>query len=307
MKLLFLRYFCILAEELHFHRAASRLAISQPPLSAAIKSLEEELGAQLFLRNSKMVQLTPAGVVFLNEAREILERLSRVGGMVRAVEEGVQGRLEIGIVGSLMYREVPGILSRFKREMPGIDVVLHELSSAEHLERLIRKQLHAAFVHGSTAPPQLKSLALKNDTFVLCLPEGHPLGAKASVDLHEVAEESFVMFAREGAPANHDNVIAIFSRAAIHPRTVHQARTWLTIVTLVAQGNGVAIVPRSVSKAGLRGVCFVPLKGAAATAPAMMAWNPNFVAPALANFIESATLTIGASGKARRSQGTEDS
>src|SRR5438132_3761212 len=125
MKLHFLKYFCVLAEELHFHRAADKLAISQPPLTAAIKSLEAELGVQLLVRSSKMVELTSAGAAFLVEAREILERVSRASDLVRAFDEGVRGRLDVGLSGSLLYREVPEIIGQFRNDMPTIDVLLH--------------------------------------------------------------------------------------------------------------------------------------------------------------------------------------
>ncbi|XAH22027.1 LysR family transcriptional regulator [Xylophilus sp. GW821-FHT01B05] len=298
MKLHYLKYFCVLAEELHFHRAASRLAISQPPLSAAIKCIEEELGAQLLLRNSKMVQLTPAGQAFLVEAREILERVDRVRGIVRAVDEGVHARLDIGMAGSLMYREVPDILARFRCEAPHVDVVLHELATVEQIDKLLRKQLHAAFVHGAVMPPQLAALPLRDDVFVLCMPEDHPHAGDAEVDLRHLAHEPFVMFSREGAPANHDNVIAIFSRAGFHPRTVHRARVWLTIVAMVAQGSGVALVPRSLANARVAGVRFVPFKGETTIAPARLAWNPDGAPPALLRFLETATHTIRRPGKA---------
>lgn len=292
MKLQYLKYFCVLAEELHFRRAASRLAISQPPLSAAIKSLEDELGAQLLLRNSKMVQLTPAGAAFLVEAREILERVARVGNVVQAADAGLHGRLDIGMAGSLLFREMPEILARFKREMPGVELVLHELSTAEQIEKLLRRQIHAGFLHASSLPAQLKSITLANDVFVVCLPERHRLADQPVLDLRELADEEFVMFSRENAPANHDKVIAIFSRAGIHPRTVHRARIWMTIVSMVAHGSGVALVPSSLAKAGIAGVRFVPFKGAPTLALAMLAWNPGFMPPALAKLTESATRML---------------
>jgi DNA-binding transcriptional LysR family regulator len=212
MKLHYLRYFCVLAEELHFHRAADRLAISQPPLSAAIKALEEELGAQLLRRNSKMVELTAAGAAFLVEAREILERVNRAGDIVRASEEGVRGRIDLGISGSLLYREVPKVLERFQSALPTVDVVMHELSSAEQVEKIGRRQLDAGFLHASHVASPLASLPLASDQYVLCLPERHPLAARKSVDLRNFAGERFVMFSREAAPSNHDNVIDLQQR-----------------------------------------------------------------------------------------------
>lgn len=292
MKLQYLKYFCVLAEELHFRRAALRLAISQPPLSAAIKALEEEMGAQLFLRNSKMVQLTPAGAAFLTEAQEILTRVSRVSSVVKAIDAGAHGRLDVGMVGSLLYREIPAILQQFRKDAPGVDLVLHELRTSEMLDQLQRRQIHAGFVHGAAAQPPLKSLPLGNDLFVLCLPERHPMADAPVVELSDLADEDFVMFSRDGSPANHDNVIAVFSRAGIHPRTVHQARIWMTIVAMVAQGIGLALVPASLAKARIAGVRFVPLKHTPAPSPAMLAWNPAMTSPALTRFIASAERTI---------------
>jgi DNA-binding transcriptional LysR family regulator len=294
MKLHYLRYFSVLAEELHFGRAAARLAITQPPLSAAIKSLEEELGVQLLLRNSKMVQLTPAGAAFVVEAHQILDRVTRATSVVKSIDSGMSGRLDIGMSPALIYREVPRIVAQFNREMPGIELVLHETPVAEQIDKLMHGQIDAGFLNGSTIPPQLKSIALKPDVFVLCVPEGHALAHKQVVDLREIAEEPFIMFSREVGPANHDNMIANFSRAGIYLRTVHQARAWLTMMAMVAEGCGVAMVPGSMARARMGGICLIPLAGPPIVAPALLAWNPTLVAPALETFIESAARTIKA-------------
>jgi DNA-binding transcriptional LysR family regulator len=292
MKLHYLRYFTVLAEELHFHRAADRLAISQPPLSAAIKALEEELGVQLLRRNSKIVELTPAGSAFLIEAREILERLSRASSLARAFSQGVQARLDIGISGSLLYREVPRIMAQFSKEAPTIEVVLRELSTAEQTDRLTRRQLDAGFLQGTQVHPQLKALPLENDEFVLCLPEKHPMAARTTADLRDFALEQFVMFSREAAPSNHDNVIAVFSNVGIHPRTAHLARTWMTIIATVSQVGGVALVPRSLTRTKIDGVRFLRLRGVPSAAPAMLTWNPNFASKELMSFVECAARVI---------------
>lgn len=294
MKLQFLRYFVVLSEELHFGRAAGKLAITQSPLSAAIKSLEEELGVRLLLRNSKMVQLTPAGAAYLVEARQILERVASANSLVKAVDKGKIGRLNIGLGASLIYREVLPIIDQFKREIPGIDIVLHELPVAEQIDRLVRGQLHAGFTNGSTVPPPLKSMGLKDDVFALHLPEKHPMADRAVVDLRELADEQFIMFPREIGPANHDNMIAIFSRAGVHPRIVHEARNWLTVMAMVSQGCGLAVLPSSLAKARMGGVRVVPFAGPPTIAPAMLAWNPTSVAPALSTFVENAARTIAA-------------
>ena len=294
MKLHALRYFVVLAEELHFGRAAARLAITQPPLSSAIKALEQELEVQLLVRDSKHVELTQAGLAFLEEVRQILERVRTASQVAKVVAKGMRGRLDIGVTGSLIYREAPMIVRRFNAQMPEVDVQLREMSSADQLEALRRGQLHAGFVNGGAAPPRLMSLPLSRDEFVLCLPADHPQAARKRVDLDKLADERFVMFSRDVAPANHDNVIAILSRAGIHPRTVHAARQWLTIVAMVANGLGVSLVPRSLSRSRVEGVRFVAFAGAAAVAPAILVWNPDFCPPALDGFIRCARQALHA-------------
>lgn len=292
MKLHLLKYFSVLAEELHFGRAASRLAITQSPLSLAIKAMEDELGAQLLVRNSKMVQLTPAGAAYLVEARQILDRVDRAAAVVKAVDSGITGRLDIGLSPSLIYREVIHVVDDFNQAVPGVDVVLHEMPLTEQQDGLMRGQLHAGFANASAIAPQLKSIPLWSDKYVLCLPEGHARADQAVVDLRDLAGERFVMFSREIGPANHDHIIAIFSRHHIHPRTVHRARTWLTVMAMVSQGCGVALVPSSMAKARMAGIRLVPFAGAAVLVPARLLWNPALMAPALATFVQSATRTL---------------
>lgn len=292
MKLHFLRYFTVLAEELHFGRAADRLAITQPPLSLAIKALEEELGVQLLLRSSKRVELTPAGSAFLEEARQILDRVARASSIALAVASGSRGRLDVGMAGSLVYRGVPAIVQRFGADTHGIELILHEMSTAEQLQGLLHGHLDAGFLNAFVVPPQLRSLPLIEDEFVLCLPAAHPRAGARSVDLADLSEERFVMFSRDVSPANYDNVIAIFSRAGVHPKTVHAARQWLTIVAMVAEGLGVSLVPRSLARSHVDNVRFVPFTGAAAISPALLVWNPARTSPGLERFIASASMTI---------------
>jgi len=288
MKLHFLRYFAVLAEELHFGRAADRLAITQPPLSSAIKALEEELGVRLFDRDSKQVQLTPAGAAFLVDVRAILERIARSRDTAKAVASGQRGRLDIGVTGSLFYRELPRILAAFGARMPNIEVTLRETGSAEQVDALLHGELHAGFINAATVPPQLASMPLRTDRLVVCLPEGHALAQRRSLRIADLAQERFVMFDRDVAPANYDNVIAAFSRAGVHPRTYHAARQWLTIIAMIANGVDIGLVPESLARCGLRGVRFVALRDMDAVSPALMAWHPAYGSAALQAFIECA-------------------
>lgn len=295
MKLHLIRYFVVLAEELHFGRAAQRLSITQPPLSSAIKALEEELGVRLLERNSKQVTLTPAGAAYLAQARLVLERLATARDAAQAVAAGMRGRLELGITGSMVYREVPHIVETFGARRPDIEVNLREMSSAEQLEALRHGQLHAGFLNAKAFPAALASLPLADDRLVCCLPEAHPLAREQSIDLKRLADENFVMFARDVAPANYDNVIAVFNRAGIHPRTRHAARQWLTVIAMVAAGLGVALVPASLAQAGMRGARLVPVRGLVPLTVGAMAWRREDAGLAvLASFIEVAREVLSA-------------
>lgn len=164
------------------------------------------------------------------------------------------------------------------------------MSKNEQVRSLLNGQLQAGFINGSAVPPQLEAVALAHDEFVLCLPKTHPMARARTVDLLDLADERFIMFARDVAPANHDNVIAIFNRAGVHRRTVHAARQWLTIVAMVAHGFGVAIVPRSLTRFLVEGVSFVRIRRSQPDAPAMLAWNPERPSAALSAFLESAAI-----------------
>jgi DNA-binding transcriptional LysR family regulator len=288
MKLHLLRYFAVLAEELHFGRAAERLAITQPPLSSSIKALEEELGVRLFERSSKHVALTPAGHAYLAEVRVVLDRVASAGEVARAVAAGLRGRLDIGVTGSMVYRDMPRIVRAFGERAPGIEVNLREMSSGEQIEALLHRQLHAGFVNASTVPPRLLCQPLVADHFMCCLPESHALAHEPSVPLTALAQETFVMFARDVAPANHDTVIALLHRAGIHPHTRHAARQWLTVVSLVALGMGVAVAPASLAQAGVQGVRFVPIAGLHHPAMGLLAWHEADDTPALRAFLDCA-------------------
>ncbi|WP_151635975.1 LysR substrate-binding domain-containing protein [Noviherbaspirillum aerium] len=294
MELRHLRYFVALAEELHFGRAALRLAITQPPLSFAIQSLEKELGIRLFERDNKHVALTPAGTAYYIEAQAILERIKLANDTARSVASGNLGRLDIGFTGSMVYRHVPRIVSGFIDQHPGIEVTLREQSSMEQIEGLQHLQLHAGFINTPHVPEGLSGLALPEDPFVCCVPDTHVLATRTHIELKELAESPFIMFAREVSPANYDNVISICRHAGFEPQTRFAARQWLTIAALVANGLGVSIVPQSLTRSAIAGARFVPIANAHAVSSAYLVWNPESKTPALQYFLDEAGKKLAA-------------
>jgi len=286
MKLRTLRYFKVLAEELHFGRAAQRLAITQPPLSAAIRSLEESLGVQLFYRTSKTVQLTPVGKAFLEEVEGILERVDRATRLVQDFDAGAQGRLIVGFASSLLYRGVADVLRRSRESLAGVTLVLQEMSSSRQIEALRRGSIDAGFGQLPSTPDFLSSLALPDDEFVLCLPSGHAKADCINVNLKQFAQDPFILCSRSSSPLLHDAVVAILAGAGVYPEDMHLGRTWLAILAMVSQGLGLAVVPKSVAAIGYPGVCWVSIEGAPAPAQARLMWLAASESALLKRFVQ---------------------
>lgn len=291
MNLQFLRYFCVLADELHFGKAAEKLFITQPPLSAAIKNLEDELGAQLFLRTNKKVELTREGLILLNEAKMILQKTEQVKSLVAASLQGIEGRVEVGLSPSLIYRGVIDAVNAFVLENPKIDVNLHELPLRRQIEHLERGLIDVGFTNAPAVPVGFNSWRLKDDIFVLCLPDNHPRADAEFLDLRELSNDAFIMFSREIGPENYMNMMNIFFQAGVNPRTVHRVSTWMSTLLLVSKGVGNAIVPASMAGANMSGVRFVPMIGMGSTAPAMMVWGQQPHASAQ-RFVECAQKVL---------------
>jgi len=273
MELRHLRYFVVLAEELHFGRAARRLAISQPPLSVAIRQLEGSVGAQLFERNSKEVRLTPAGSALQVSARHLLRQAEEAALEARDVSQGSAGRLRIGFVGAMLYRGLPQALRKFQAKHPAVRVTLAELNSGEQIAELLHDRLDFGFVHTSRMPAELRHVLLLSEPFVACLPVGHRLVRRRTVAMSSLRDEPFVLFSRNVSPDYHERILAICADAGFRPEVRHEVRHWLSVVSLVSQGMGVALVPSAMRHAALRGAVFRPLEEAAARSEAFCVWR----------------------------------
>lgn len=273
MELRHLRYFSVLAEELHFGRAARRLAISQPPLSVAIKQLEESVGARLFERNSKEVRLTPAGDALRVSARRLLAQADEAALEARDVASGSAGRLRIGFVGAMLYRGLPPALRAFQATHPAVRITLTELNSGVQISELLNDRLDLGFVHTRRVPPELQHRLLLSEPFVCCLPAGHALARKRVLAPADLREQPFVLFSREASPDYHERILSICADAGFHPEVRHEVRHWLAVVSLVSQGMGVALVPRAMRNSALRGAVFRPLDRAVAQSEAYGVWR----------------------------------
>jgi DNA-binding transcriptional LysR family regulator len=302
MELRHLRYFVATAEELHFGRAARRLAISQPPLSLTIRQLEDELGVRLLERDNKRVTLTPAGEVFLADARHVLSEAGKAQELARRVAAGKSGRLRVGFVGSMLYRGLPEYVSAFRAAAPSVVLTLTELNSAEQIDAVAQGRLDVGFVHAPQAPRDLRGISIAVEPFVACVPEDHRLARPGRMRLASLADEAFVLFARDASPAYYDSVIAVCGAAGFIPRVEFQVRHWLTVVALVARKMGVALVPEAIRTSGMKDVKFLPLLSNPVLSTSWLVWNPGRQSPARDAFLSQVTAARPLAGAAAASR-----
>ncbi len=272
MELRQLEYFVAVAEECHFTRAAQRLHVAQSGLSASIRTLERELGATLFLRSTRQVELTEAGRALLVEARRALTNVAAAKDAVAAVQGLLRGRLAVGTIQCLCTVDLPGVLARFSRAHPGVDIQLRHDSSSALIEQVRAGRLDVAFV---ARPPRIPDEVMVTplDSMpmtVACGPE-HPFADRDRVDLRELDGLPFVDYHPDwGTRDTVDRLLAangVDRHVALEVNDVH------SLLDLVANGLGVAILPGDFVHKGSR-ARFVPLDGPAPT------WDTAIVTPA---------------------------
>lgn len=282
-----LRYFLVVAEELHFGRAARRLSISQPPLSLNIQQLEASVGARLFTRNSKQVTLTAAGLAFVPAAQALLDQAAQAARLAKDVGQGMAGSLVIGFAGTMLYSGLPGILERFQAQHPLLRLMLKELSSSEQLVELAHDRLDIGFVHTTRVPPELSQILVSSQALVGCLPAGHRLAQQATLSLKALQGEPFAVVSRAVSPDYHERILGICTDAGFHPEIRFELRHWLSVVSLVSQGMGVALVPAALSRSAMAGTVFVPLDRATTPYDTHCLWKTARDNPALASFVKA--------------------
>jgi DNA-binding transcriptional LysR family regulator len=288
-----LRYFVAVAEELHFHRAAARLHMSQPPLSQQIRALETELDVELLRRNRRRVELTEAGAVFLVEARRILGSVQQAADLARRVGRGEVGKLSVGFVGSAMYATLPEILREFRHQHPEVELQLRPFPTAPQLEALRDGRVDVGFLRPPVQRAGLELETIQRETIVVALPEEHALAGAESIAITQLRNETFVLLARTESPGVYDSLALTLSELAGNPRAVQEADDMQTLIGLVAAGIGVALVPGSVSLLERPGVVYRKLAGRAPTVELALAWRSGPVSPVAQAFLAVARTFAG--------------
>lgn len=248
LELTHLHYFVVLAEELHFGRAAERLHISQPPLTQQIQRLEARVGHPLLRRTSRRTELTEAGRVFYDGARAVLDETRRLLESTRRVARGERGQLTVGTPPSLMLETLPRAILAFRRQLPEVDFRLREMSTSRILDALESGAVDLGLVRGPAVPAPLTRLASWKERVIAILPQGHPLAKARRFGLKMMAKEPFVFFSRDLGPGFYDELLGCCREAGFEPRVVQEATQWSSVVSLVSAGIGVSIGPAPVAR-----------------------------------------------------------
>jgi DNA-binding transcriptional LysR family regulator len=203
----------------------------------------------------------------------MLEQAEESARHAREVEQGYEGRLRIGLVSSMLYRGLPDLLREFQVRHPQLRVMLRELNSHDQMMDVLQGRLDVGFVHTMRVPAEISRLLVASEPFLCCVPSGHPLAKARRLKLRRLQEEAFVMFSRDASPDYYERVLAICSDAGFYPEVRHEVRHWLSVVSMVAQGLGVALVPAALKVSGIPGAAFVPLEASTARSEAFCVWR----------------------------------
>lgn len=243
-----LKYFLAVAEELNIGRAAQRLHISQPPLTRQIKSLEDELGVDLFVRTARGVELTQAGEVFKEEASNIRMLVEAAIDRVQRTGEGKLGRLDVGIFGSAIYDIIPKLLQSFRERLPGVNVVLHTMNKAEQIEALRQRRIAVAFNRMVQPEPDIRRELVATEPLYVVLPVGHSLAQGEGVPLRALAHEPMILFPNVGRPNFVDRVQDMCRQQGFEVEVAQEVGDAVTSIALVARGFGLTLIPESAAK-----------------------------------------------------------
>lgn len=290
MEIRHLRYFCVLAEQLHFTKAALLLNVAQPALSHQIKQLEDELGTQLVERTNRRVRLTAAGEVFLTRATRILEQVDQAVRETAQVGQGDSGSLVIGVVSTAVCSILPELLRGFRRESPGIAIDIREMEPGEQVDALRKETIDLGLLFLSIQDPALDSVLVSRERLVLALPTGHRRVLAEKVQLRDLESETFLIPRQQPVPGFHELVLDTLRQGGVTAPRLQPTRLLQTAVFLVSGQLGVALVPESFRQhLRVRGCVYRDLAGPPAYADLIGLWRRTNVPPALRRFIQQLT------------------
>jgi DNA-binding transcriptional LysR family regulator len=290
-----LRQFVVLAEELNFGRAAARLHMSQPPLSVAMRNLETIVGTTLFDRSRHHVRLTPAGHAFYKDAQRLMMSAQMAVERARRAEQGLEGALRLSFVPSAALDVLPLIFKRFRTEFPTVHLRLTAETTSRQLDDLRNGEVELGLIVGPVYDTRgLAMVDLQAQPFVIAVPADHALARRTSVRVAELSAESFVSFPASEGAGFVAALLGTCQAAGFLPKIVQEAAQMQAILTLVAGGLGVALVPNAMRRLHMEDVAFLDIIDAkvAPSYDLMFAYGVNNDNPVIQEFLSVARRTV---------------
>ena len=250
-----LTYFIAVAEELHFGRAAERLNIAQPPLSRQIKQMEETLGAQLFNRGRNAITMTQAGERLFERGSALLSELDDIKLEMKRFGQGAEGRLRIGFVGSSTFGILPSIIKSFRENYKETNLNLHPMNNAQLHRALVSRQIDIAFARPALNDSEFVTRKLSSEPLIIAVPD-HLYPVDKIVNIADLHDQNFILYPEYPRPSFADFVIEAVQAKNVEIKNRLFTMDLQTALSLVAIGEGVCIVPDSVSSAQRNGVRF---------------------------------------------------
>jgi DNA-binding transcriptional LysR family regulator len=276
MELRHLRYFCAVADWNGFNRAARALHTSQSSISEQIRDLEEEIGVKLLDRTQSHVTLTSAGEKFLEESRKVVAAANRAVDIAQRTARGEIGSLTVGFVIWGTGAFFPGIIRGFRQFHPGVQLLVMEMQSRAQPEALLNGLIDVGFLRPLEPPydSRLRSELLYTDPVVAVVPANHRL-AGGPLRLAELAGERFVVCDRNVASNLFDKITSLCAQAGFSPEIAHTSNLVSSVLTLVAAGEGVTLLPSGLQHGRFSDLCFCPLLEPTGGIDLVMAWSPK--------------------------------
>jgi DNA-binding transcriptional LysR family regulator len=287
-----LKYFVAVAEEKHFTRAAERLGMAQPPISQQVHKLEHEVGAPLFRRLTRGVELTDAGHALYRDARKILDLVEQARARVQSAARGQTGSIRVGFASSVVFHPlIPEIVRSYRESHPQVTISPSEGNISALVEELMEERVDVAIIRQtSSVSERVKLVPLLDEKMVLVLPPAHRLSGSAGISLEEVAQEQLILFPRSIAPVLYDDVIAACQRAGFSPEIGQESTQVASAVSMVSAGFGITLVPDSIQHLHHSGVTYHEIAGPQPTAQIVVAYRSDEYSRVVRDFINVAKI-----------------
>ncbi|WP_456227949.1 LysR family transcriptional regulator [Streptomyces sp. YJ-C3] len=280
------------AEESHFGRAAARLGMAQPPLSQRVQRLERELQVRLFDRTSRQVTITKAGTLLLPEARELLARSEALLATARRIRDGESGLLRAALPPDIAGGTVAAVLTSFQERNKGVELELHELSTAEQLARFAARELDVGLIHHPCDVTGLELGPVLRRELGVLLPRDAPAASSTEVPLAALTGCDLILFPRATAPALYDDLLTTCARGGYTPAAVRHGQGASFVRGLVLSAGAVALAPRDAAPAESDALVWRPLAGAPLARRHSVAWPRGHGDAAVHAFADAATHAL---------------